>query len=70
MSTTPPDQIAFAEQTLEEWVYRHARAGVPELVLVELLREQVLTIEQRGYVPRRPDVSRRCDHRRPARSER
>lgn len=37
---------------LEAWLVECAEGGVPELVLVALLRAYARTIEERGYVPR------------------
>jgi len=45
-------RIATVEQDLERWLLLQAQAGVPELVLVGLLREYADVIERRGVVPR------------------
>lgn len=45
-------QIDAAERELERFLAKHAKAGLPELVLVKLLREYAITIETIGYIPR------------------
>jgi len=45
-------RIDAVEQDLERWLLRQAQAGVPELVLVGLLREYADVIERRGVIPR------------------
>ena len=49
---TRTTQIEAAEQSLERLLAEHAEAGLPELVLVKLLRDYAITIETIGYVPR------------------
>ena len=44
------------ERALEQWLERQATQGVPELVLVSLLREAADDIEERGYVSREGQV--------------
>jgi len=44
--------VGEAEKALERWLVRQATQGVPELVLVSLLREAADDIEERGYVSR------------------
>lgn len=46
------DRIERAEHELERWLVTHAEAGVPELILVGLLRDYADTIDELGYVPR------------------
>ncbi|MHB9288802.1 hypothetical protein ACKVMT_17375 [Halobacteriales archaeon Cl-PHB] len=41
-----------AEAELRWWLVRQAEAGVPELVLEDLLREHAEVVAERGYVPR------------------
>lgn len=48
-----PDDLEAAEAALERWLVEHAVAGVPELVLVGLLRDYAADVERRGFVPRR-----------------
>ncbi len=45
-------RIDAVEQDLERWLLRQAQAGVPELVLVGLLREYADVIEHHGVIPR------------------
>jgi|AntDeeMetagen134_2_1112570.scaffolds.fasta_scaffold01121_8 hypothetical protein len=45
-------QIKEAEVELEQWLVEQAENGVPELVLIGLLRNYADDIEQLGYVPR------------------
>nr|WP_276302762.1 hypothetical protein [Halorussus sp. DT80] len=40
------------EHDLERWLLRQAQAGVPELVLVDLLREYADVIERQGMISR------------------
>ena len=44
--------IEEAEVELEEWLVEQAENGIPETVLVGLLRDYADDIEQLGYVPR------------------
>ena len=41
------------EQALHELLVQYADRGVPELVLLGVLREQARAIERHGYLPRR-----------------
>jgi hypothetical protein len=45
--------IEDARTALQRLLAEQAQAGVPEQVLLGLLREQAATIERRGYIPRR-----------------
>jgi len=45
-------EVGGPERALERWLARQAMQGVPELVLVSLLREAADDIEERGYVSR------------------
>ena len=45
-------EIEEAEVELEEWSVEQAENGVPEIVLVGILRDYADDIEQLGYVPR------------------
>ena len=44
------------ERALERWLLKQATQGVPELVLISLLREAADDIEERGYVSREGQV--------------
>jgi hypothetical protein len=46
------NKIEEAEFELEEWLVEQAENGVPEIVLVGLLRDYADDIERLGYVPR------------------
>ncbi|MFC5368621.1 MULTISPECIES: hypothetical protein [Haloferacaceae] len=46
------NEIEQAEVDLEEWLVEQAASGVPELVLVNLLRDYADDVEDLGYVPR------------------
>ena len=46
------DRADAAERDLKKWLTAYAEAGVPELVLLTLLREQANEFETLGYVPR------------------
>lgn len=46
------NEIEEAEVELEEWLVEKAENGVPEIVLVGLLRDYADDIEHLGYVPR------------------
>lgn len=46
------NEIEEAEVELEEWLVEQAENGVPEIVLVGLLRDYADDIEHLGYVPR------------------
>ena len=45
-------EIEEAEVELEEWLVEQAESGVPEIVLVGLLRDYADDVERLGYVPR------------------
>ena len=45
--------IKNARDALQRLLAEQTQAGVPEQVLVGLLREQAASIERRGYIPRR-----------------
>lgn len=46
------DEIEQAEAELEQWLVDQAENGVPEIVLIGLLRDYADDIEHLGYVPR------------------
>ena len=46
------NEIEEAEVELEEWLVEQAENGVPEIILIGLLRDYADDIEQLGYVPR------------------
>ena len=46
------NEIEEAEVKLEEWLVEQAEDGIPEIVLIGLLRDYADGIEQLGYVPR------------------
>jgi len=46
------NEIEEAEVDLEEWLVERAENGVPEIVLIGLLRDYAEDIEHHGYVPR------------------
>jgi hypothetical protein len=46
------DEIEEAEIELEEWLVEQAENGIPEIVLIGLLRDYADDIEHLGYVPR------------------
>jgi hypothetical protein len=46
------DEIEQAEVDLEQWVVDQAESGIPEIVLVSLLRDYADDIEHLGYIPR------------------
>ncbi|WP_276302537.1 hypothetical protein [Halorussus lipolyticus] len=52
-------RIDTVEQDLKRWLLLQAQAGVPELVLVDLLREYADVIEHRGVIPRSWDEASR-----------
>jgi len=54
-----PTEIEEAEVELEEWLVEQAENGVPEIVLIELLRDYADDIEHLGYVPRMWDEAER-----------
>lgn len=45
-------EVGGRERALERWLMKQATQGVPELVLVSLLRDVADDIEGRGYVSR------------------
>jgi hypothetical protein len=46
------NDIEEAEVELEEWLVDQTENGVPEIVLIGLLRDYADDIEHLGYVPR------------------
>jgi hypothetical protein len=46
------NEIEEAEVELEQWLVEQAENGIPETVLVGILRDYADDIEQLGYVPR------------------
>lgn len=46
------NEIEEAEVELEQWLVEQAENGVPEIVLIGLLRDYADDIEHLGYVPR------------------
>jgi hypothetical protein len=46
------NEIEEAEVELEEWLVDQAENGIPEIVLIGLLRDYADDIEHLGYVPR------------------
>ena len=50
--STKRSKLDITERELERLLATHAEAGIPELVLVELLRDYATTIETIGYIPR------------------
>ena len=46
------NEIEEAEVELEEWLIEQAKNGIPEIVLIGLLRDYANDIEHLGYVPR------------------
>lgn len=47
-----PNEIEEAEIKLEQWLVEQAENGIPEIVLIVLLRDYADDIKQLGYVPR------------------
>jgi hypothetical protein len=47
-----PNEIEEAEVELEQWLVEQAENGIPEIVLLGLLRDYADDIEHLGYVPR------------------
>ncbi|MCL9815268.1 hypothetical protein [Natranaeroarchaeum aerophilus] len=45
-------EIEEAEVELEEWLVEQAENGIPEIVLIRLLRDYADDVERLGYVPR------------------
>lgn len=52
MSESQRDRTEQAEHELEQWLVTHAEAGVPELVLIGVLRDYADDVEDIGYIPR------------------
>ncbi len=50
--STKRSNLDIPERELERLLAKHAEAGIPELVLVEVLRDYATTIETVGYIPR------------------
>lgn len=46
------NEIEEAKVELEQWLVNQAENGIPEIVLVGLLRDYADDIEHLGYVPR------------------
>ena len=46
------NEIEEAEVELEQWLVEQAENGIPETVLVGILRDYADDIEHLGYVPR------------------
>ncbi|GGN26142.1 hypothetical protein [Halarchaeum nitratireducens] len=46
------NEIEETEVELEDWLVEQAENGVPEIVLIGLLRDYADDIEHLGYVPR------------------
>ncbi|WP_180271736.1 hypothetical protein [Halorubrum persicum] len=46
------NEIEEAEVELEEWLVEQAENGIPEIVLIGVLRDYADDIEHLGYVPR------------------
>ena len=53
MDDSDPAAIEDARDALQRLLVEQAQAGVPEQVLVGLLREQAAAIERYGYIPPR-----------------
>lgn len=53
MGNNDPLAIKDVREELQILLAQQARAGIPEQVLLGLLREQAAEIERRGYIPRR-----------------
>ena len=51
--TEPNLERMDVEQAIHELLVQYAEDGVPEIVLLGVLREQARTIERTGYVSRR-----------------
>lgn len=65
MGDNEPVDVEDAREALQSLLAQQAQAGVPEQVLVGLLREQAAKIERRGYIPRRwaqPDEQERASY--------
>jgi len=46
------NEIEEVEVEPEEWLVEQAENGIPEIVLIGLLRDYAHDVEQLGYVPR------------------
>jgi hypothetical protein len=46
------NEIEEAEVELEEWLVEQAENGVPEIVLIGLLRDYADDVEHLGHMPR------------------
>jgi len=46
------NEIEEAEIELDQWLVEQAENGVPEIVLIGILRDYADDIEHLGYVPR------------------
>ena len=46
------NEIEEAEADLEQWLVEQAEDGIPEIVLIGLLRDYADDVEDLGYVPR------------------
>ncbi len=53
MDDSDPAEIGDARNALQRLLAEQAQTGVPEQVLVGLLREQAAEIERYGYIPHR-----------------
>jgi len=53
MDDSDPAAIEDARDALQQLLAEQAQVGVPEQVLLGLLREQAAAIERHGYIPRR-----------------
>ncbi|WP_368409344.1 hypothetical protein [Halorussus gelatinilyticus] len=58
-----PSRIDAVEHDLERWLLLQTRGGVPELVLVGVLRDYADSIEHRGFVPRTSERKSRVTNR-------
>jgi len=52
-------EIEEAETELEQWLVEQAENGIPEIVLIGLLRDYADDIEHLSYVPRKWGESER-----------
>ncbi|WP_226021937.1 hypothetical protein [Halomicrobium salinisoli] len=52
MTTTDDDAFSDLAEDFETWLAMQSQDGVPDLVLVGLLRGYADEIERHGYVPR------------------
>jgi len=53
------NEIEEAEVDLEQWLVEQVKNGIPEIVLIRLLRDYADDVEQLGYVPRMWGESKR-----------